>query len=265
MATLADSVPVKRDNGFFRMAAIVMTVVIIAGFSLQFAAGRSSFSAPLVVHAHAFVFMGWVAIYLSQSVLATSGGIRLHRKLGWLAAAWMIPMLILGCAVTVALVRQGRVPFFFMPTQFIALDIFSLFAFVGLIIAGIVNRRRTDWHRRLNLCGMALLLAPGAGRLLPLPLLIPYAFEATAVAVIIFPLAGMIADVRRSGRIHPAWHWGLAVILSHIAVTEAFTHTDIGVPLYEAITAGTPGAAVAPRELPPSPLAHLNTKAPASI
>lgn len=64
MATLADSVPLKRDDGFFRNAAFVMTAVIFAGFSLQLAAGRSSFSAPLLVHAHALVFMGWVVIYL---------------------------------------------------------------------------------------------------------------------------------------------------------------------------------------------------------
>jgi hypothetical protein len=255
----------RGDDRFFLISAFVMTLTIVAGFSLQFAAGRSSLSAPPLVHAHALVFMGWVAIYLSQSVLATSGGLRLHRRLGWLASLWMVPMLILGCAVTLALVRAGRVPFFFTPLQFIALDIFSLFAFVGLMIAGIINRRRTDWHRRLNFCAMALLLGPGVGRLLPLPLLIPYAFEATVVAVILFPLAGVIADVRRSGRIHPAWQWGMAVILGHAAVTEAFTHTDVGVPLYRAITAGTPGAAVAPNGLPPSPLAHLNAKPEASI
>jgi hypothetical protein len=242
-----------------------MTLVVIAGFSLQFAAGRSSFSAPPLVHAHALVFMGWVAIHLSQNVLATSGGLRLHRKLGWLAAAWMIPMLILGCAVTVALVRAGRVPFFFTPVQFIALDIFSLFAFVGLMIAGIFNRRRTEWHRRLNFCAMALLLAPGIGRLVPLPLLIPYAFEATVIGVLLFPIAGVIADIRRRGAIHPAWHWGIAVILGHAAVTELFTHTQVGVPLYKAITAGTPGAGIAPLDLPPSPLALLNAKPAASI
>lgn len=267
MATLASHASrfARNDDKFFLVSAIVMTLTIVAGFSLQFAAGRSSFSAPPLVHAHALVFMGWVAIYLLQNVLATSGGLRLHRRLGWLASLWMVPMLILGCAVTLALVRAGRVPFFFTPLQFIALDIFSLFAFIGLMIAGIINRRRTAWHRRLNFCAMALLLGPGVGRLLPLPLLIPYAFEATVVAVILFPIAGMIADVRRSGKIHPAWQWGMAVILGHAAVTEAFTHTDIGVPLYRVITAGTPGAGVAPNDLPPSPLAHLNAKPAASI
>jgi hypothetical protein len=112
---------------------------------------------------------------------------------------------------------------------------------------------------------MALLLAPGIGRLVPLPLLIPYAFEATVIGVLLFPIAGVIADIRRRGAIHPAWHWGIAVILGHAAVTELFTHTQVGVPLYKAITAGTPGAGIAPLDLPPSPLALLNAKPAASI
>ena len=29
-------------------------------------------------------------------------------------------------------------------------------------------RRRTDWHRRLMFCGMAILTGPGLGRLLPM-------------------------------------------------------------------------------------------------
>lgn len=186
-------------------------------------------------------------------MLATSGGLALHRKLGWIAAVWMIPMLVLGCAVTVSLMQRGRVPFFFTPLQFFALDVFSLIAFVGLMIAGITSRGSTDWHRRLNFCAMTLLLGPGVGRLLPMPFLIPWAFEATVAVVILFPIAGMIADVRRWGKVHPAWHWGMAVILGHAAVTEVFTHTTIGIPLYNAITAGTPGAAVAPLDYPPLP------------
>lgn len=64
MATLAGNshTSTAGDNGFFLRAAIAMAVVIVAGFSLQFAMGRSTFAAPLLVHAHAVVFMGWVTI-----------------------------------------------------------------------------------------------------------------------------------------------------------------------------------------------------------
>ena len=55
-------------------------------------------------------------------------------------------------------------------------------------------RRRTDWHRRLHYCGTALLMGPAFGRLLPMPLLAPWAFEATFIAVMIFPIIGVIAE-----------------------------------------------------------------------
>ena len=74
MATLSDGslASAGRDEGFFQGAAIVMALVLVAGFSVQLAMGRSSFSAPPLVHAHAVVFMGWVAIYLLQNTFVES-------------------------------------------------------------------------------------------------------------------------------------------------------------------------------------------------
>jgi len=255
MTTVADRLPVSsgRDDGFFLGGAVVMTLVIVAGFSTQLAMGRSSFSAPLLVHAHAVVFMGWVAIYLLQNTFVATGRMALHRRLGWLAAAWMVPMLVLGCGVTLAIVRRGGVPFFFKPLQFLIFDPVSLFTFVGLTVAAIVMRRETDWHRRLHFCGMSLLLGPGFGRLLPMPLITPWAWEATVAACLLFPLVGIAMDLRRSGRVHPAWGWGLAAMLGSVLVTEAVTYSPVGDAIYRAATAGTPGAAVAPLAFPAPP------------
>ena len=255
MATLADNrrLPVASDDHFFRNAAFAMAAVIVAGFSVQLAAGRSSFASPPLVHAHAVVFMGWVGIYVAQNVLATTGNLTLHRRLGWLAAGWIPLMLGLGFLVTAAMARRGHVPFFFRPQQFLVFDPMTVVTFAGLSAAAIALRRRTDWHRRLHFCGMALLLGPGFGRLLPMPLLAPFAFEATFVATLLFPLAGVIADYRRDGRVHPAWAWGIAAIFGFLIAVEVLTYTPLGQPLYAAVTKGTPGAAVPPLAFPPPP------------
>lgn len=245
--------PVVNDSRFFLNGAIAMTLVIVAGFSMQLAAGRSSFASPPLVHAHAIVFMGWVAIYLTQNVLAGTGRIALHRKLGWLAAAWMVPMLVLGFAITIAMVRKAGVPFFFKPLHFLIFNPLSLVTFIGLSSAAIVMRRRTDWHRRLHFCGMTLLLGPGFGRLLPMPLLIPYAWETTMAVGLLFPLAGVVADLRRTGRVHPAWIWGLAAILGYAAVTQAITYSPLGQMIYDAASAGSAGANAAALGFPPPP------------
>lgn len=152
MATLAHSpiAPAMGDERFFLRGAIIMAILIVAGFSFQLAMGRSTFASPIRVHAHAILFMGWVAIYLTQNILVSSGRIDLHRKLGWIAAVWLVPMVISGFVVTVAIVRNGLVPFFFQPLQFLIFDPVTVLAFAGLTVAAIMLRRRTEWHRRLH-------------------------------------------------------------------------------------------------------------------
>ena len=261
MATLAQQpvAPLAGDERFFLRAAIVMTITIIAGFSFQYLMGRSTFASPPRVHLHAFFFMGWVAIYLLQNIFVATGRMHLHRRLGWIAAFWIVPMVVMGCVVTAVMTRNGTVPFFFRPLQFLIFDPVTVFAFAGLTVAAVRLRRRTEWHRRLHFCGMSLLLGPAFGRLLPLPLLQPWAWEAAFAATILFPLAGVVADIRRSGRIHPAWHWGIATMIGALVVTEAITYSPLGTSIYEAVTKGSPGASIAPLEFAPPPAGPLVT------
>ncbi|MEO5640652.1 MAG: hypothetical protein ABIQ98_02670 [Sphingomicrobium sp.] len=251
--------PSGRDERFFLFAAITMTLLIFTSFSTQLAMGRSTFHSPLLVHAHAVVFMGWVVLYLLQNIFVATNRMGLHRRLGWIATGWMAAMIVLGCWVTVAMIRRGQVPFFFRPVHFLVFDPLSLFAFAGLTSAAIVMRRRTDWHRRLHFCGMSMLLGPAFGRLLPLPLLTPYAWEATFAASLLFPLAGVIADIRRSGRVHPAWPRGIGAMLGALLLIELLTYSPIGGAVYGAITRSSPGAAVAGMEFPPPPAGPLLT------
>ena len=134
MATLAHAshAPVEGDDRFFMRAAVAMALVIAAGFSTQLAMGRSTFASPPLVHAHAIIFMGWVTIYLLQNIFVGTGRMTLHRRLGWLAAGWMVPMIVLGFGVTLAMVRRGQVPFFFQPLQFLVFDPLSVLAFATL-------------------------------------------------------------------------------------------------------------------------------------
>ncbi|MFD1613413.1 hypothetical protein ACFSCW_16555 [Sphingomonas tabacisoli] len=261
MATLIDRPLVTRagDERFFLGAAIGMTLVIFAGFSLQLAAGRSTFYSPPLVHAHAIVFMGWVTIYLAQNILVATDRMAIHRRLGWVAAGWIVPMIVLGFCVTIAMVRRGQVPFFFQPLHFLLFDPLTLLTFAGLTAAAIVMRDRTEWHRRLHLCGMAMLLAPGFGRLLPMPLLQPWAWEASFAASMMFPLAGLVRDLRRDGHVHPAWRAGIMTMIGAFVLIEALTYSGTGQALYRVVTAQSPGAAVPPLQFAAPPASGLVT------
>jgi len=261
MATLAERplAPAIGDERFFLRAAILMTVIIVGGFSFQYLMGRSTFGAPLRVHLHAFFFMGWVGIYLLQNIFVATGRMRLHRRLGWIAAFWIIPMIAMGCIVTVAMLRAGKVPFFFRPLQFLVFDPLTLFTFAGLTVAAVTLRKRTEWHRRLHFCGMSLLLGPAFGRLLPMPLLQPWAWEVDFAVCMLFPIAGVVADIRRSGRIHPAWNWGMGAMVAAFVLTEVITYSPLGRSLYLAVTRDSPGASVAPLSFAPPPGPPLMT------
>jgi len=200
-----------------------------------------------------------MAIYVLQNVFVATGRMQLHRRLGWIAAFWIIPMLIMGFFVTIEMVRGGRVPFFFRPLQFLVFDPVTLLGFAGLTVAAVRLRRRTEWHRRLHYCGMSLLLGAPLGRLLPMPLLQPWAWEVDVAVCMLFPIAGMIADVRRSGRVHPAWQWGLATMVAVLFVTEAITYSPLGASIYATVTKGSPAASIAPLEFAPPPASPLVT------
>jgi hypothetical protein len=226
---------------------------------VQLLMGRSTFASPLRVHVHAVLFMGWVAIFVLQSQLATRGPLALHRKLGWLALGWIALMLAAAMTVIVAMARNGTVPFFFTPQHFLLADPLTLVGFVGLTAGAIMLRKQTDWHARLHMCGMAMLTGPAFGRLIPMPLLVPWAFEAAGAASTLFILTGMIRDKRHSGAVHRAWWFGLATLVGTLALARVLSASPVGEAIYQATVAGYPGAAVPGLEYGQPPATPLRT------
>ena len=245
MATLSDTKAAPRgvaDTRFFLIMAAVMSFVIVAGFSLNLAMGRSSFAVPAAYHVHAFVFMGWIALYLAQAVTIASGQVALHRKLGKLAYPWIAAMLVAGTVVMVVVARRTGGPFFFHVGEFLISNIALLWCFGGLAFWALRMRRYEGGHRRMMLVAMAVLTGPGLGRLLPLPLMIPYAWPITVAATFVFPAIGMIADKRKRGRVHPAYWWGCAIYAGVFVAAMALAYSPVGTALTDAVIAGTPGA-----------------------
>jgi hypothetical protein len=253
MTDAIHAAPAADDRLFFRNLITVMALVLVSGFVVQLAAGRSSFSAPLVVHAHAVVFMGWAAIVVAQSWLAGAGNLQLHRQLGKLAAVWALGLLVVGTLVTVAAVQTGRTPFFFQPQHFIVANPLVLYGAVGLLFAAVAMRSRPDWHARLQAGSFLLLMGPGFGRILPMPMLPPYAHEIAALVALIFPIAGMVYDWRTHGRPHAAWLWGIAALVGITFLSRVIGFSPIGEAVYEAVVAGTPMAGISGLDFPPPP------------
>jgi hypothetical protein len=242
-----------NERLYFRNLITVMALILISGFVVQLAMGRSSFSAPLVVHVHAFVFMGWVGLTLTQAWLIAGDDTAQHRKVGILALVWAGMMVIMGTLVTIEAVRTLRTPFFFQPQHFLIVNPLTLWAFAGLLIAAVALRHRPDWHARLHVGAFMLLMGPGIGRLAPAPLMMPYAFEITALLGLAFIAAGMWRDHSQLGRVHPAWGWSIGVLVGVLAIGYALAHSVLGANLFALVAHGSPAADINGMAFPPPP------------
>lgn len=246
-------VSAPEDLRFFRASAIIMAVLIVAAFTLHYLAGRSTLSARPLVHAHGLVFMAWVGIFTVQAWLGATSSIALHRLLGGLAVLWVPLMVIMGTWITVDMVQRGTAPFFFQPQLFLIANPLGVLVFAGLVAAAVRMRRQTDWHARLQVGAMAAILGPAFGRLLPSPLLIPWAFEVAALAGLAFPIAGIVRDMRRGLGLHSAWLWAIVAIAGWLVLAHVLTASSAGDAIYAWVTAGHVGAAVPGLAYPPPP------------
>jgi hypothetical protein len=79
------------------------------------------------------------------------------------------------------------------------------------------------------------------------------------MVALLFPIAGVLVDIRRGGHAHPAWKWGITAIVGSFVLTQTVTYSPVGTTIYDQITEGSRGAAVPPLEFQPPPEGPLMT------
>lgn len=201
----------KYEGAFFFVMSIAITVTVVAAFGLFFAAGLSSFHAPLWVHVHAVTFMSWVFLYLLQNGLVFQNDIALHRKLGWLGAGLAVWMVIVGLATTYLAAVSNRTPPVFTQASLFALNLMMSLTFGVLALAAMQLRKKTDWHRRLMLCATICVFAPALGRILVL--LEARTHSSFMLLIMAWVLVAMTFDYFVYRKIHRAYFWGLGAIM----------------------------------------------------
>lgn len=219
MATVATRV--SREESFYQKMAAGLAVFILFSF-LQFAArGFVDYrQVPLVVHFHAVAMVSWLGLLVVQSTLAQRLDLATHRRLGWVGLPLVLAIPPLGIATCVSVLRGHMVPPFFSPSFFLSLVVIESLTFAGLIIAAIVMRRRTAWHRRFMVGATIILLEPALGRVLPMPLMGGWG-EWVAMALQL-GVVGIMArhDVATRGKVHAATAVvGALVVLTHVVDT----------------------------------------------
>jgi hypothetical protein len=225
----------QRERRFFMGMAIAIAVAVLLGFGGYIVIGRSSFGAPWWVHIHAVTFIGWIALYLNQNLLVVRGNVARHRKMGRITAGWAAWMLLVGAIALTANTATHRTPPIFTPPFLVAMDGINLLLFLALVVAGLMLRHRTDWHRRLMLSATVCIIAPAFGRITVMSG--GFSLRNLILLQLGFIAIAMLADLRIRGRIHPAYYWGAATMffmglvtkpMSELAPVIAFANTVAG-------------------------------------
>ena len=243
MATVTATIARPNEDRLFVVLGGVCALIAFGGFAqtywLQLPAG--TFVGSPLLHLHGLLFSAWTLFFISQAALIANRLYSHHRAWGLAGIALATAMVFTGVAVATAGLQHrletgyaeaGRA-FFIVPMS--AITLFAVF-----VTAAIVNRRRSDWHKRFMLVATASLLNAAIARFLFLaatgggPGMRPgmgpprppeFALTAGLLADLVIVL-GMLFDWRTRGRPHPAYLWGLGVVLTVQILRGPIGRTD---------------------------------------
>jgi hypothetical protein len=205
---------------FHSAIALILTGSMVFGFyfDLPKYVLHPAVHFPAILAVHSAVFVAWLFLYLTQTLLVQSGNIGLHRMLGWfgLALALIMPPLGIGTAIVMRRFDLLHIPSQNVPRDlaFLAAPLADIVAFTPLTWLGIALRKRRDCHSRLMFLSIASIADAGLGRL-PIPGANQW-FFLTNLALF---AAAIVHDRVTIGHVHKVTAWGVTFIV----LTEGFS------------------------------------------
>ena len=214
MATTAALARPTTPRRLYIGLAVLSAVIAVVGFWPTyfgpFVAGIVD-KAP-IIHFHAAVYVGWLAIFITQAVLAATGRVAAHMKLGRFAIGYGVLVIVVGLLTAFARfsvrVRVGEV----VAAQAQLLGpLLDMLVFAPLFAAAIYYRRKPELHKRLMIVATTSLLIAAVGRM---PFLgtprDPWLLHLIWTAPI---LLAMAHDFWRRRSVHPVYVLGLIVLV----------------------------------------------------
>ena len=243
MATVTAPLARPSEDRYFVGLAALCAAIAILGFGptywMQLPAG--TFVGSPLVHLHGLLFTAWTLFFISQAALIANRSYPSHRAWGLVGIALASAMLFTGVAVAIgglqARIDGGHAE---AGRAFVIVPLSAILLFAAFITAALVNRRRSDWHKRFMLVGTAALLnaaiarffflaatgggpgmRPGLGPPRPPEFALMPGLLADGVIVL-----AMLFDWRTRGRPHPAYLWGLGITLAVQLLRGPISHTE---------------------------------------
>ena len=196
----------KNDRLFFTGMALASALILFLGFLPSYFHRSAELpSLTPLYQLHGALFTAWIALLVAQTALVAGRRTDIHRTLGVAGAVLAAVVFVVGVAVSVeTLRREGEVKFFAIPLG-------DIVVFGALVSAAVVQRLRSETHKRLMLLATISLLTAAVARFLRQVGMggAPNLFFGTDV----FVLALVLYDLASRGRVHPATLWGGALVV----------------------------------------------------
>jgi len=211
-----------RRRPFYIGVSLLMGLIAIVGFWPTYFGPLvfGTISQPLLIHVHATVFAGWLVLFLTQVLLAATGRVAWHVRLGRIGIGYGVLVVIVG--LLTGIIRSAHRMQLGLPGEhllFVAVADMTVFSiFFG---AAIAFRRKPQIHKRLMMVAATMLLVAAASRMTFLPLL--QMRQAIWVSPI---LLAMAHDVRAQRAIHPVYVIGLAAFFVRAISPGIIADTD---------------------------------------
>jgi hypothetical protein len=207
---------------FYIGLSLLMGVIAVVGFwPTYFGPLLLGASAqPLIIHLHATVFAGWLALFLIQAALAASGRVQWHRRLGRIGIGYGMLVIVLGLVTglvrSAERFRAGLGGEFLLFAALADMTMFSIF-----FGAAIALRRKPQLHKRLMLVAATMLLVAATARMTFLP------STTLRQAVWVSPiLLALLHDFRSRHVIHPVYLLGLGAVVVRAASPQFIAETE---------------------------------------
>lgn len=241
----ATSAPYYRsDRNFFAAFVLVCWIGVGFGFFPASSArmmGKADYVAPLILHLHAAVFVGWLVLLTTQMLLIRAGRTSVHMRLG-VTGAVLIPLMAV-TGVTAEIYSQR----FYLRRDtegldFFILPLFYIGAFVAFAIAALLFARRDSaTHKRLILIATTVIVGAAYARWWGAALDRAFGDDFWGMIVNTFTGTNLILvtaigyDVATRGRPHRAYLVGVPLLLAGELACSWIYHAAWWPPIARAI------------------------------
>jgi len=207
-ATVSAPVAVAVRRPVYIGLSVLMAVIAIVGFWPRYFGPLvlGTLVQPLLIHVHATVFTGWLALFFLQAYFAATKRLQWHMTMGRIGI-WYGGLLIL-VGLTTGVLRAAASP----PgraEQLLLVSIADMAMFGGFFAAAIWYRKQPKIHRPAMVVAATALLVAAVSRMTFLPSSVPIRLTLWAMPVLI----AMAIEFRQTRRVHPIYLIGLVVFV----------------------------------------------------